>query len=297
MQSQTEVIHRRSRWIWIWLRPRLRELRSRLDRASKLEFLLDVVNLLAIVFQGLVTAYIGLYRQMGVVVHPLWACSFAVALVYTTLYNLWLRQLFRRKKWEREERRRSQSISVSISRLAACVRAGSFGPVDLEQIEHNLLMAVLSEIEAIVVDTEGIYLNVTLLIENPSAPDRLYGLNRARRDRDLYKSYPKGGMVAWSAMESGKLAYNPSFDSTEPYRAILALPILLREGEGTRSLGAISIDSEKDHHFDDREKKIELKLLPHMTLLKLVLVYRELYSAWPWRGLAADPSQGKAAEP
>jgi hypothetical protein len=231
----------------------------------------------AVAYQGFAAVYIGWWKQQGVVVHPLWAVGFGAALVYATVYNLWLKQRLKRSKWETEERRRARSLSVSISRVAACARAGKFTPVDLDQVEHGLLAAIKSEVEAVVVDTEGIYLNVTLLIEDPTDATRLYGLNRAELDRDLHKSYPKDVMIAWRAMETGTFAYEPRFETREPYRSILAIPIVLSDaGSTATSLGALSIDSEREHHFDDREQRIERKLLPYVTLLKLVLVYRQL---------------------
>jgi hypothetical protein len=218
-------------------------------------------------------------------IHPIHAWIFPVALVYSTLHRLYLKGRFQSPKWAAEEARRAGALGVAVSRLAMCTRANQFSGVDAEIVERGLLSAMLSEVESIVVDSHGIYLNVNLLIEDRNNPARMFCLNRANLDREPHKTYPKDQMVAWQAMQSQNLVYEPSFKSAggaeKPYRSILAIPILLRDGDVTTSLGAVSIDSQKDDEFQGLEAKVERRLLPYVTLLKLVLVYRSKYNAFP----------------
>ena len=166
-------------------------------------------------------------------------------------------------------------------------------------MEHGLLTAMLSEVEAVVVDVEGIYLNMTLLIEDTQRPHAaLWAQSRQQRSR--YWSKKAIPRWTWWLGERWKQAATPTTPRSrppKPYHSILAVPILLRDAAGLpSSLGAVSIDSEKEHHFDYLEQRIERKLLPYVTLLKLVLVYRQPYDAWPWRGSYRDLSQARVGD-
>jgi hypothetical protein len=85
-------------------------------------------------------------------------------------------------------------------------------------------------------------------------------------------------------MDTGRAAYNPDFDPArahgKPYRSILAYPILTERNNETVSLGAISIDSEIPHHFDGKTAKLEIRIVPYIALLELVLKYRRSYGVW-----------------
>jgi hypothetical protein len=273
---------------WLRVRRSLRESRFRVARASKTELLLDVLNATALVYQVWVAVNLGLSRIQTppTAIHAAHAWVFPVALLFSTLHRVWLKEWFQNPKWAAAEAHRAEALGVAISRLAACSQADTFTGVDAGAIEQGLLGAMLSEVESIVVDTQSIYLNVTLLVEDRADPTRLFCLNRAKLTRDLHTTYPRVGMLAWRAMEDQRLAYEPSFTppvgapKPPPYKSILAIPILFRDGSVTTSLGAISIDSAKEGEFDGLEAKIERRLLPYVTLTKLVLVYRRKYNAF-----------------
>jgi len=186
----------------------------------------------------------------------------------------------RKRKWIEEDVRRARSISVAVSRIASGIAADQLREVELHQVSHGLLVAIRSEIETLVLDTEGIYVDVNLLVPDPSSDARLLVLNRANPDRHLNVSYKKEGMLVWETMQTGRYAYDPDFksDDEKPYRSILAFPLIFENKDRTiKALGGISIDSSKAHHFDGLEKRLETKLLPYLTLLKLVLVCRGRY--------------------
>lgn len=259
------------------VRARGREFYLRLVAASKVEAILDLFNVLGLGYQIVFAAYSVKVRLQNQE-FPLWsAILFALAMGYTTVHRLFLRGRFQAKKWFAASLNRAETLHVAISRLARGLRMKALDAMTVDQVENSLLIAMKSEIEAEVVDAQGIYLNVTLLIDDPKAKDRLYCLNRANRNRELYVSYKKDGMVAATAMQTQKYAHeaNKAYEG-KPYRSILAFPIILR-GESEESVGAVSIDSSQPYHFEGRETKIEMRILPYLGLIKLALVLREKY--------------------
>jgi len=118
---------------------------------------------------------------------------------------------------------------------------------------------------------------VTLMVEDEVNCENLRVLNRANTDRPN-PSYPKATLQVWTAMVEMRFVYVPEFESAgKDYRCIFALPIIIEERVGRTSIGVVSIDSGRPHDFDGLEEKLELKLLPYISLLKLLLSLRGLY--------------------
>jgi hypothetical protein len=191
------------------------------------------------------------------------------------LYGLLPKGILAKKKWIEEDVRRSKSIAVAVSKIGSGLERGHLTETELHQIEQGILVAIRSEVEAQVLDTEGIYINATLLISDPANSDMLLVKNRAIPDRMLNLTYRKETMLVWNSMQLRSPMYVPDFqgDDTKPYRSILAFPILHETPGRLTALGAVSVDSSRSHHFDGLQKKLETKLLPYLTLLKLVLVW------------------------
>lgn len=255
----------------------------RLCRASKTEFALDSLNIVAITYQFAASAWFAWARTEATTINPIYAWIFVLATCYSFAHRVWLKDLFKKKKWNIESSRRTQGIAIALSRLANGVRSNQFTPIELHQIELGLLNAMKSEVESLLGDSEGMYLAVNLIVEDHVNPLCLYALNRTNLDRELYKTYPKSdSMVAWKAMKTKARSYDADFNTNgeKPYRAILAFPIISHIGGKTKSVGAISIDSSAPRHFDGYEDKLELVLTPYIAMEKLVLTYRELSKIW-----------------
>ena len=269
-------------WLVSWVSRGWREVRYRVAAASKTQFALDLANMLALAYQfwaSLTFATQGASAFSSKVPHP-WL--FFLALSYATAHRLILRDRFQGRKWQAEAARRSEFLAVGISALANAFQSGCYTEVAIDRIEHNILQAMLSEVEATVLDSQGVYINLNLLVEDPTDAQMLLCLNRARRNRPLHSRYPKGQMAAWLAMRERQREYVPEFtaDLSKPYRCILAYPVLSRDGGSDAAIGAISIDSAVLHHFDGCEAILETKLLPHLTLLKLLLIIRRGHNLW-----------------
>jgi hypothetical protein len=259
-------------WTYRRARSYLREAKFRAFQASPVELGLDLLNTGTLGYQFWLTTTISVGPWQG------WL--FLIALIYSTTHRLWLKGRFQARKWSSEERRRVVSIGVAVSRIAACVSRNEFTERVLADVERGLLEAMQSEVEALVVDAHAIYLNATLLVEDPRDGDLLLCLNRGVASRPMHRTYFKPAMVAWRAMTERRLVYEPEFvpPANAPYHCVLAIPII--STDMGPSLGAVSIDSEQAHHFDGLESRIELKTLPYIELLKLVLAYRARWNLW-----------------
>src|SRR5262249_2753584 len=154
-----------------------RELQSRLERASKLEFGLDLANVASIAYQFWLSIWLASVRiptnKTGAVISPVYGWAFVAATAYSFLHRVWLKDLWKHRKWRTEEVRRGQALAVAVSRLAAAVRRGDFRPGELDSVERGLLGAMKSELEAIVGDPHGIYVNVNLMVLDPTNAARL----------------------------------------------------------------------------------------------------------------------------
>jgi len=256
----------------------------RLCKASKTEFLLDFLNTAALAYQIYLSIKLAQSRSENLTIAPIHGSIFLVAFVYTFVHRVWLKDRFQKKKWEVESKRRPEAIGVALSKLASCVRNDRFSAVELHQIEQGLLIAMKSEVESVIADSEGIYLAVNLIVEDQAPQSNLLMvLNRSNVDRDLYKTYPKdSSMVVWRAMKSERFTYEPKYSLVHgtPYRAILAFPIVTHNDGKTESMGGISIDSSIVGHFDGHENKLETVLLPYISIQKLVLTYRQKHNLW-----------------
>ena len=203
-----------------------------------------------------------------------WFVIFVVAFLYTQLFpNL---PKTATKKWRRAEISRLKATNVAISQITACIREDRFQDADFLDISGRLLAAIQLEVEALVVDTEGSYINATLMIEDETKPDNLRVLKRANSDR-ANPSYPKEGLTVWEAMQENQRKYLPDYTGmNKDYHCILALPIVIEDKDGiARSIGVVSIDSGRVRDFNGIDEQIETRLLPYVSLLKLLLSLRK----------------------
>jgi hypothetical protein len=175
-------------------------------------------------------------------------------------------------RFSAHEKRTAKYLAFSIDKLrdSASIK---LSVADQNTYLTGILTAIRNEIEVGVVESAGIYINVSLLIEDPSDATRLLVIARALLDRPN-RSYPKNDLFAWSeCWKTKKVHYVPKFsDPEKPYKSILLIPVKIEAANGnTQVVGVISIDSSKVHHFDGMDDEIENKLLPELSLLKLVL--------------------------
>jgi hypothetical protein len=155
---------------------------------------------------------------------------------------------------------------------------------DLRDIERAMLEAIKSEVEAIVADVEGVYLNASLIVPDPEDESRIKCINRANTARKIPKSYKKDGMLAWECMRTGEMQHDPSFSKPgSEYRSILCMPLYI-DGDEIRGLGAVSIDHEHSHAFTGQEQAVKISLNPYLRMLELVLVLRDRIAHSPSGG-------------
>ncbi|HXK58289.1 MAG TPA: hypothetical protein PLP42_00205, partial [Acidobacteriota bacterium] len=138
------------------------QLALRVRAASKVDFVLNLLSLCAKAYLAWFPIAAGLNKY--VIPAKKWY-SFGwliAALVFNAVYPLIPKPKV--KKWRQEEIRRVRFISVAISQLTSSARSRRFVQTEFDRITQGLLAAIRSEVEALVLDTEGIYINVNLLV-------------------------------------------------------------------------------------------------------------------------------------
>ncbi len=195
---------------------------------------------------------------------------FVLALAYTTA----LPYLPKRKsaKWVTEDLRRTKTVAVAISEIASAVWNRRLPPEERQGLFMRLLSAIKSEVEGITGDHEGIYSNVSLLLEDDGT-EHLKVVCRANQDRPL-ASYKKAELLISKALQTGEIVYDPECKFVDkPYKAILGIP-LISEVESSRLItsGVVSIDNSRAHCFDGLTDEVQTKTLIYIGLLKLVII-------------------------
>jgi hypothetical protein len=174
-----------------------------------------------------------------------------------------------------EARRRPLRLSSAISRFTVSWAEGKLGIQAFSDVERACLDSIRSDVESKTGDLSGTHINVTLLTQHPDI-SKIQCVGRTDTHRGFGQTYSKELMLAWEAMETGKVCYSPEFAAErKPYHSILCFPLMyLSDGE-TRSLGAVSIDHAAFHAFDDLTDELENSLSPYLRMLELALVARD----------------------
>jgi hypothetical protein len=176
-------------------------------------------------------------------------------------------------RWAAHENRTASYLANSIEQIRHSIGSVTFDAIHRERFIYGILTTINAHVERWIVESAGMYVNVSLLVEDRQDSSRLAVIARARPDRPNI-SYPKTGLFAWgSCWKTKKIFYVADFaDASKPYKCILLVPVKIQAGNGSTSvIGIISIDSSKAHHFDGLEFEIESKLLPELSLLKLAI--------------------------
>ena len=239
---------------------------------SKTDATLRLLQIICVVYQIGFSLYLPASKYLNIPTPEKyrWFMSFIAAFLYCQIFPYLPKRAT--NKWRKADISRLKSTNVAISQITACIREDRFGDADFLDISGRLLKAIQLEVEALVVDAESIYINATLMTEDETKPGNLRVLNRAKSDR-ANPSYPKEGLIVSSAMRDMCRKYLPDYTlAGKDYHCILALPIVIEDSEGiASSIGVVSIDSGRAHDFDGIDEQIETRLLPYVSLLKLLL--------------------------
>ncbi|MDX2179655.1 MAG: hypothetical protein SFV18_08695 [Bryobacteraceae bacterium] len=205
------------------------------------------------------------------------------AVLYAGLYKWILSDWFKPEQFAVEERRRLERIAVGIDALAHWAISGVVTEAGLQRIEDGALHTILSEVEKQVGDVEGIYLNVSLIVEHPTDPARLLCINRADLNRPVPKAYLKTERVVWPCIERGEVVNVPAHQPVgdEKYRSILAMPLDSTRPGGVSIVGAVTIDSSVPGHFLDIQGSLRSPLSPALKLLAACVEGRRTKGLWP----------------
>ncbi len=178
---------------------------------AKRDLLLSALSLTAKTYAVAYTVEASLNKTLGL---PLsgrraWLIAYVVSVIAVPVLSFIPKA--RRAKWVAVEKTRIEATNVAISELAACVRKGTCTEAEFRDITRRLLTAMRQEIEQFVADTEGIYINVSLMVQDEARPAYLKVLNRANDNRPL-SVYAKGDLGVWIAMKNCRAEYIAKYD-------------------------------------------------------------------------------------
>jgi hypothetical protein len=202
-------------------------------------------------------------------------CFFFASVFYSTLHGFIMPLTSTLStRWSAHENQTASYLANSIEQIRHSLgQSIPFDALHRERFIHGILTTINSHVERWIVESAGMYINVSLLIEDPEDPSRLAVIARAHPNRQNV-SYPKTSLFAWGKCWKPKTVYYAAefSDNSKPYKCILLVPLKIQAANGNKSVvGVISIDSSKTHHFDGLEFEIESKLLPELSLLKLAI--------------------------
>ena len=247
-------------------------LTRRIKVSAKRDLLLGATSLVAKTYAVGFTIYVPSEKMLGshASLRRVWLGAYFLSLLFAAVIPFVPKA--KRAKWVAVEKTRTEATNVAISELASCVRVGICTHVNFQDITRRLLTAMRQEIEQFVADTDGIYINVSLMVPDRARADCLRVLNRANDNRP-FSVYPKSDLGVWVAMQKCRPEYIAEYDNpAKEYRSILALPIIVEDDfEAPTSIGVVSIDSGRAGEFDDQVDDVNLRMLPYLSLLKLSL--------------------------
>lgn len=218
--------------------------------------------------------------------HFRWYVAFLIAVAYSTAQPYFPKSTT--SKWAAEDLRRTKALSVAVAMISSSLWNGRMSDRDKHDLFGRLLSAIKSEVEDITGDRDGIYLNVSLLLDDKD--DLVEVVCRANNDR-APASYKKSTLLVSKAFSSGEELYVEDCDlADKPYKAIYAMP-LVSAPQNSRMFvqGLVSIDSSRGHHFDGLEDAISTRVLPYLNLIKLVLIADEKLRVRRQNGRKRDP--------
>ena len=207
---------------------------------------------------------------------------YLAAVLFVPIYRTYLISRFRNRRLESLEKDRPIVLSSAIGQLSHLMRAadGREREMLVAHAQRRLLSAILTEVESLVVDTEGVYVEVNLLVPHPTDEDQLRCIERAKSRRDIPKDYAKKGMLAWRCIDEISRQHEPDYEPErgQQYRSILCFPLYVRP-PGTDDLvhvfGAVSVDHGKAFEFDGIEDDLEERISPYLRLLEHLFVLQE----------------------
>lgn len=226
---------------------------------------------------------------------PPWVFLYASAVLYPPIHRAILVGRFKNRRLMSVERERPIILSAAITQIKDLLNpelTENGRTTAAREAQRKILNAIVGEIESLVADSDGVYVEASLIVQHRSQEDRLQCIQRAKGHRDVPKDYRKAGMLAWRAMEELLRVHEPDFEGTK-YRSILCFPLYVRPNgqdlDNVTVLGAVSIDHGIAFEFDGLEDQIEERISPYLRLLEHLLLLEQSSPHGPPRSQPAKP--------
>lgn len=204
---------------------------------------------------------------------------YLACVIFVPFYRTFLVRKFPNKRLEQLRKDRPVILSSAIGQLNHLLHGGGDVQVwvDVSQAQRKILNAILGEVESLVADMEGVYVEVNLIVPHPTDDTQLRCIERARSRRDIPRDYPRKGMLVWRCMDELSRQHQPDYrpERGQQYRSIICFPLYSRPRwaeDLTDVFGAVSIDHGEPFEFDGIEDELEERIAPYLRLLEHLFV-------------------------
>jgi hypothetical protein len=260
----------------------IREVRPRVRRASKTEAVIYLLKNAAVIFQVYFALVLARARLNGTSTPDLVIYLYLGSIVVTAAAHFIPQRAFRTHKRTIEAITRAFSYAAALETLTMAVSRQSMTETDFQRVIQNILISIVSELEAMFGDVDGTEF-MTVLWERSSNPDALRVVGSSTPRIPLDRDFPSKPLIATRALTLNHYAYESErksdtseLEEWKDYHCVLAYPINLF---GVNASAALSIKSRRSGQFDGQIQQVYGRLLPAIRLIRLALECRTRYGS------------------
>jgi hypothetical protein len=252
----------------------LHELPARIRRASKAEAGLFILKNAAVMFQIYFGIELARTRLNGQTPSDLAIKLYLGSVVVTTIAHFIPPRVFRTSKRTISATKRASSYAAALEALSLALARRSMLATDFQRVIQNIMVNIVSELEAMFGDVDGTEFMAILWERSPN-PDAFRVIGSSTPDIPQDRDFPSRNLTAKKALTLNEHAYEPNrkIDASElkewqDYHCVLAYPICLFNGAPR---AALSLKSRRTGHFDGHIPQVYGRLSPAIRLIELAL--------------------------
>jgi hypothetical protein len=260
----------------------IRELRPRVRRASKTEAVIYLLRNSAVIFQIYFGVVLARARINGSTTSDVAISLYIGSILVTTAAHFIPPRAFRTHKRTIQAITRASSYAAALETLTMAISRGLLTATEFQRVIQNILINIVSELEAMSGDVDGTEFMAVLWEWSPN-PDALRVIGSSTPRIPLERDFPCKPLISTRALTLNHYAYESErkSDTTEleewkDYHCVLALPISVF---GAKASAALSIKSRRAGQFDGQIQQVYGRLLPAMRLISLALECRTRYGS------------------
>jgi hypothetical protein len=276
----------------------VRDVRPRVRRASKTEAVVYLLRNAAVIFQIYFAWVLARARVNNETPSALVIYFYLGSIVVMTAAHFIPPRAFRANKRTIEAITRASSYAAALDSLTKALSQQSMRATDFQRVIQNILISIVSELEAMFGDVDGTEFMAVLWQWSPS-PDALRVVGSSIPHIPQDRDFPSKPLIATRALTMNQHAYESErksdtseLEEWKDYHCVLAYPIGHLDA---RASAALSIKSRRPGHFDGHIQQVYGRLLPAIKLIGLALECRTRYGS-ETQSLTKEPTHAAERE-